>query len=687
MRRALGVSLIILAVMLIRRMAWGRISRRLQYALWLSVPVYLVVSLLVSIPVAVPGIMRQVSAVPGFSENETGSENPSTGESEIRIASDGKRPSADHAPSSAGINASAESATGSSGAPDIRSGIRLIWAIGALSFLITIILNNLLFALSCRKNARYLGRDRETNMKICLLPGIRSPFLFGTRVYLPPDIIKNHAMRRHAVLHEYCHFRQGDSIWPAVRYAVLALNWFNPLVWIGCTLAARDSELSCDEAVISLLGEAHRQEYGETLIQMARRANGMMAKLTMSTQMGERGKSMKERIRSIAQGTSRSIPAVALSVALVLAITGCALTEPVSAASKESSAASGEASEAAASVSTEASTVAETQAHESEADTAEYYPGDAGGSVLFVNGRAYFADGSGIHAMDLAAGTQTDLVKEESWLSNINSGWMYYYKDTWTDEPKADSGIYRMNLDTQEEQKLLADDGTLSWNRWNIESFYGEDSYLYLNLINTDTNGLVSYQISEDGTATQTEDSPLQQLLNQTGADPVQNSLISGWIPTLLHYHKVARINGNPGDCSVEVLDADGAETITLDDVFGNIYPTCKGLAYQTKDYNVHLLPWDGSSGQDKVIFDYAKEGFIFNYGASDAVGIYGSDASEDSSAHFYRVSYDGTVLQLQDVSDLASNGLLVQAGLCGGNDWYGYYDYVKGEQVITSVK
>ena len=141
-----------------------------------------------------PGIMRQVSAVPGFSENEADSEDPSTGESEIRIASDGKRPSADHAPSSAETNASAESATGSSGAPDIRSGIRLIWAIGALSFLIIIILNNLLFALSCRKNARYLGRDRETGMRICLLPGIRSPFLFGTRVYLPPDIIKNHAM-------------------------------------------------------------------------------------------------------------------------------------------------------------------------------------------------------------------------------------------------------------------------------------------------------------------------------------------------------------------------------------------------------------------------------------------------------------------------------------------------------------
>lgn len=211
-------------------------------------------------------------------------------------------------------------------------------------------------------------------------------------------------------------------------------------------------------------------------------------------------------------------------------------------------------------------------------------------------------------------------------------------------------------------------------------------------MVNTEPGGLATYALSDDGTAELTEDSPLHSLLAAASLGSTKedlNSLISGWIPALIHYHKTARAVGDigSGNYSVQVLDADGGEAVLLENVFGNVYPTCRGLAYQTTDYSVHLIPWGASSDQDEVIFDSAEEGFHFNYGASDAEGIYGVGSPDDGNAYFYRVGFDKTVLQLKDATKLASGGLLVNAGLCGGNDWYGYYDFVAGEQVISEIK
>ena len=669
MKRELGLSAVILSIMLVRQLADGKISKRLQYSLWIFVPVYFAISTFVSIPVTIPKTMQQ-----GFESSsvmrKTAPVSNQNSQSELRISSDGTDLSSFARISSVG-NTESETAERDSNTISINIWEimrHIMWA-GFLVLMVTVLLQNLLFAVVCRKKARYLGRDRETQ--------------------------KNHIARRYAVLHEFCHFKQGDAFWPMVRFAFIALNWYNPLAWMAGALARRDSELACDEAVIFIIGEEHRREYGETLIQMAGRANGIPTRLTMSTQMGEKGKSMKERIRSIARGTKHSASAAVLSMLVVVLTAGCALAQPKTVESQSTASTA----ETVAEIDTEeAASASETTDTTSSGEPAnegtlfEYFPGDAGGSALFMNEKAYFADGSGIHELELSSGTQTDLVDVPSRLSNINNKWMYYYKDTWENEPYADSGIYRMNLDTKEEQELIADDGTRPWNRWNIDSFYGEESYLYLSLVNTESGGLTAFKLSDDGTAIQTEDSPLHQLLGEVGVENTEeelNSLVPGWIPALIHYRSAAYLIGNTGsgNYSVEILDADGQDPVTVDDVLGNVFPTCRGLVYQTTDFNVHLLPWGAASDLDEVIFDSAAEGFRFNYASSDAEGIYGYGSSSDGNTYFYRVGFDKTVMQLKNVTKLASDGILVQAGLCGGNDWYGYYDFASKEQVISKIK
>ena len=68
LRYIIGVSLIAAAIMLIRRLAGGRMLRRHQYALWLLIPLYMIASpfIKINVPVAeeisnlIPANMEQV---------------------------------------------------------------------------------------------------------------------------------------------------------------------------------------------------------------------------------------------------------------------------------------------------------------------------------------------------------------------------------------------------------------------------------------------------------------------------------------------------------------------------------------------------------------------------------------------------------------------------------------------------
>ena len=53
LRYIIGVSLIAIAIMLIRRLAAGRMPRRYQYALWLLIPLYMIASPFIKINVTV----------------------------------------------------------------------------------------------------------------------------------------------------------------------------------------------------------------------------------------------------------------------------------------------------------------------------------------------------------------------------------------------------------------------------------------------------------------------------------------------------------------------------------------------------------------------------------------------------------------------------------------------------------
>ena len=124
-----------------------------------------------------------------------------------------------------------------------------------------------------------------------------TPCLFGVAkpsIYVTPDTRTEAETLRYALAHEQTHYRHGDNLWAVLRGVCLALHWYNPLVWWAAELSRRDAELACDEATIRRIGESERAAYGRTLIRMT--CEKRPALLVTATMMTDSGKGLKERI-------------------------------------------------------------------------------------------------------------------------------------------------------------------------------------------------------------------------------------------------------------------------------------------------------------------------------------------------------------------------------------------------------
>ena len=103
----------------------------------------------------------------------------------------------------------------------------------------------------------YLRLRRRLRMATRLEDGVfaseavRSPFVMGVlrpKIYLPYGLDgENRAL---VLAHEKCHLRHGDPLVRLFAYCLLALHWFNPLVWAAFFCMSRDMELRCDEKVL-----------------------------------------------------------------------------------------------------------------------------------------------------------------------------------------------------------------------------------------------------------------------------------------------------------------------------------------------------------------------------------------------------------------------------------------------------
>jgi TonB family protein len=69
--------------------------------------------------------------------------------------------------------------------------------------------------------------------------------------------------------HELVHFKRKDNRFNLVALLVVALCWFNPLIWLAYSVFRRSQELACDATVLATKNLAEKILYSKTLLQCA----------------------------------------------------------------------------------------------------------------------------------------------------------------------------------------------------------------------------------------------------------------------------------------------------------------------------------------------------------------------------------------------------------------------------------
>ena len=329
-------SVLIAAVLLGRFLLRGKISLRLQYALWgivllrLLLPIqiftsdYGVGSIAQEMDISAPVRLVYIST---HTEKFQADYDAYYQRLETEYAAQSKPIAPDAIDKEAYTLASAQQKL------NITQLLYDIWFVGMAAAASVIVACNVHLACQLRKR-RWTLDVPASLLPVYVTEAVPTPCMFGLfrpAIYLTPEAARDDQIRAHVLTHELTHYRHLDHIWSVLRSLCLVLHWYNPLVWAAVKVSRADAELACDEGTLAVLGESHRGEYGRTLIGLTCIDHGGSMFITATTMTGSAG-SLRERIRLLMKRPRNTVLSLTAMILLVTAIVGCAFsTAPESA--------------------------------------------------------------------------------------------------------------------------------------------------------------------------------------------------------------------------------------------------------------------------------------------------------------------------------------------------------------------
>ncbi len=235
----IGMTLLMLLVLAVRRPVAHFFGATWAYALWLLPALRLVMPQMLSLstPVSVPSITVVLPAV--------------------------ERAAAAPLPVDAG--------------PGQWVSILLaLWIGGAAAFLIWHQSAYSAFLLSIGSTPRKGDPEEFGGVRVIESEAVDGPVAIGVfdkRIVVPPLFNWRYtpAEQRLALEHELIHHRRGDLWWNMIALGVLALNWFNPIAHFAFRAFRADQELACD-AAIARKSPDRRHDYASALVKAASRS-------------------------------------------------------------------------------------------------------------------------------------------------------------------------------------------------------------------------------------------------------------------------------------------------------------------------------------------------------------------------------------------------------------------------------
>ena len=332
-------SALILAVLALRRLFRGRISRRAQYALWGLVLLRLL------LPVNLPAVEFSLLSAAEPAGQAVSERLEGQAVYRVPLESPSPEPSPESGtaapaePGPAPVQTIPAPKSSESGEDAFRYPVAVervvtaadlltaLWIAGMAAMAAWFLGTNLRFWRKLRQGRTPYTVDGCPYPVYLMAEGLPSPCLFGLlrpAIYLTPAAVASPERLRHVIAHESAHVRHLDPLWSLLRSVCLTVWWFNPLVWVAACVSRADGELACDESAVRSLGETERIPYGRTLLALIPVRRSPASPLLSATTMTADKRRLKERITRIAQGGQPK--AAALILVLALALTACAVT-------------------------------------------------------------------------------------------------------------------------------------------------------------------------------------------------------------------------------------------------------------------------------------------------------------------------------------------------------------------------
>lgn len=247
---ALGASIAIAFVLLVRGWLREQFGSHIAYAFWLLVPAAMFASIL-------PAELVFSGEVP---VNETIAAQPVDNSSAPAAQA---RPDTTAVNTSPALPAQATEQARADTLPATTSILLIIWFAGFAFSLGALLL----------KQYRFLKTRQllDNSARIQTIEGNNfGPAVVGVikpRIILPHNFTDQYNKLERALIlaHEKAHIRSGDIRMNALAAFLKCLNWFNPLVYIALKQFRIDQELACDERVMRRHG-SYRHVYAKTLL-------------------------------------------------------------------------------------------------------------------------------------------------------------------------------------------------------------------------------------------------------------------------------------------------------------------------------------------------------------------------------------------------------------------------------------
>lgn len=625
MRVIISSGIVVIGIILMRKIMMEKISRRLQYIMWLFVPFFLIISTHVSIevPISLKRIENTATTEKVFEAQQKNigvmTDIAELGNYNKEIISNAQV-----------IDQPVDS---------VSYDVKKIWEILkkgiAIALLAFYAVNNILFSIFLFQKRCYYEKNSEVGLNIYLIDHTKTPFLFGRNIYLHEEMITDTSHVRYMILHEFCHYKQGDGYWIALKYICCAIFWYNPFVWLASYYVTKDCELACDEAVIKLIGMEQKCEYGMTLLHLAKRKK--YTDFTVGTTMGGEKGMIRERIVFLSKPFYENRRSAIVCVLSFFALMIILLLKPelnyiYQSRMEEVVEMTGVVTAG------NLQGAADTSAESSKAD--EVAVDNCYNFIKNYADKLYYISSGSLCEYDLKKNVMKRLINGNMRLASVSDEYLYYLK--YPEDSTQKAGIRRLNLTTLKEEDLLP------WKDeyWNCVSILENNDYLYLEIGNTCEAYLLGNEKISKLNETENRIAEVLEAFDLTMGEAY--GINNYFVNSIINYSAFTVLNSNKNE--LYICEVKSGNVVKKENCLGNVLINEYGIIYTSLKGDIFLSRWEDPEN-DQLLFSAEKEGYRANYGTYNQSGLFiFRETGEEIECK--SVSWEGKIKDILEIED-----------------------------------